>query len=220
MFLLTVVDFLMITILTFVRWYLIRVLICIFLTPVNAEDLFMCLFTICMSFWRSVYSSLQPSFWLGCLLLVIEFYKVFIYFGNETLVGHIICKYFFPVCRLFVFSFFLRFPLLCQSLQIWLGLVCLLLFLLLLPSETDLRKHWYNLYQRIFCLFSLLGTLWSHVVSFRPSWGIFVQGVRECSNFIDLSIAANVQLSHHHLLKRLSSLQCVFLSPLSKINWL
>ena len=45
---------------------------------------------------------------------------------------------------------------------------------------------------------------------------IFVYGVRECSNFIDLHVA--VQLSQHNLLKRLSFLHCIFLPPLSKIN--
>ena len=47
---------------------------------------------------------------------------------------------------------------------------------------------------------------------------IFVYGVRECSNFIDLHMA--VQLSLHHLLKKLSFLHCIFLPPLLKINWL
>ena len=46
---------------------------------------------------------------------------------------------------------------------------------------------------------------------------IFVCGVRECSNFIDLLAA--VQFSQHNLLKRLSLLSCIFLPPLSKINW-
>ena len=45
---------------------------------------------------------------------------------------------------------------------------------------------------------------------------IFVYGMRECSNFIDLHVA--VQLSQHHLLKRLSFLHCLFLPSLSKIN--
>ena len=45
---------------------------------------------------------------------------------------------------------------------------------------------------------------------------IFVCGVRECSNFIDLRVA--VQLSQQHLLKRLSFLCCIFLPPLLKIN--
>ena len=36
---------------------------------------------------------------------------------------------------------------------------------------------------------------------------IFVYGVRECSNFILLHVA--VQVSQHHLLKRLSFLHCI-----------
>ena len=45
---------------------------------------------------------------------------------------------------------------------------------------------------------------------------IFVYSVRECSNFIDLHEA--VQLSQHHLLKRLSYLHCIDLALLSKIS--
>ena len=45
---------------------------------------------------------------------------------------------------------------------------------------------------------------------------IFVYGIRECSNFILLHVA--VQFSQHHLLKRLSFLHCIFLSPFSKIR--
>ena len=46
---------------------------------------------------------------------------------------------------------------------------------------------------------------------------IFVSGVRECSNFIDLYVA--VQLCQHRSLKRLSFPQCVFLPPLLKSNY-
>ena len=45
---------------------------------------------------------------------------------------------------------------------------------------------------------------------------IFVYDVRECSYFINLHVA--LQLSQHHLLKRLSFPHCIFLPPLSKIN--
>ena len=45
---------------------------------------------------------------------------------------------------------------------------------------------------------------------------ILVYYVSECSNFIDLHAA--VQLSQHHLLKRLSFLHCMFLPLLSKNN--
>ena len=42
----------------------------------------------------------------------------------------------------------------------------LFIFLLLsiLPWESDLRKYWYDLCQRTFCLLSLLGALWCHVL--------------------------------------------------------
>ena len=45
---------------------------------------------------------------------------------------------------------------------------------------------------------------------------IFVYGVRKCSNFILLHGA--VQSSQHHLLKRLSLPDCIFLPPLLKIR--
>ena len=44
---------------------------------------------------------------------------------------------------------------------------------------------------------------------------VFMHGVRVWSNFIDLHVA--VQLSKHHVLKRLSFLHYVFLPPLLKI---
>ena len=56
-------------------------------------------------------------------------------------------------------------------------------FFSLLPWETDLGKHWYDLCQRMFCLCSLLEVLCCHVLY---SSLIFVNGVRVCSNFIDL----------------------------------
>ena len=46
---------------------------------------------------------------------------------------------------------------------------------------------------------------------------IFVYGASKCSHFILLHVA--VQLSQHHLLKRLSLLHCIFLLPLSKIRY-
>ena len=53
--------------------------------------------------------------------------------------------------------------------------------------------------------------------SLNPFWVIFVYSVRECSHFILFHMA--VQFSQHHLLKRLPFLYCIFLPPLSKIDW-
>ena len=58
-----------------------------------------------------------------------------------------------------IFSFCWWFSLLCKNLKAWLGPVCLLLLLFLLPCETDLRKHCYYLWQRMAYLCFILGIL-------------------------------------------------------------
>ena len=102
-----------------------------------------------------------------------------------------------------------------QKLKVWLGSIGLFLFLL--PWKTDLRKHCYN-FGECLTMFSSGSFMVSCLIFKSLSHFTFVYGVRECSNnFTDLHVV--VQLSHHHFLKRFSFLQCIFLPPLSKINW-
>ena len=90
----------------------------------------------------------------------------------------------------------------------------LLLFLLL--WETDLRKHWYDLCQRIFCLCSLVRESCLMFESLSHFEFILGYNVRVCSNFIDLHAA--IQFSQNHLLKRRSFSHCIVSLPLLKVH--
>ena len=63
-------------------------------------------------------------------------------------------------------------------------------------------------HERYHCLHSLLGILWCPVLYFfKPFWIYLVYAMMVCSNFIDLHGA--VQISQHHLLKKLSFPHCI-----------
>ena len=51
----------------------------------------------------NVYFCLLPIFWLGCLFVFdIELHDSFIHFGVDSLVNHLICKYFLPFSGIFI----------------------------------------------------------------------------------------------------------------------
>ena len=125
-----------------------------------------------------------------------------------------VCKYFLPVCR---WSFyFVDGFLFCAKVLIWIRSHLSIFAFGTLALENLGMVYTTKYFAYVF----LLGVLWFHVlyVSLQTIFEFtFLCDIRECCNFIDLHAA--VQLSQHHLLKKLSFLHCIFLSPLLKINW-
>ena len=100
---------------------------------------------------KNVYSSLCPFFNWVVFSFDIELYELFIYFGYQPFISHIISKYFLPFSRLsfhLVTVFF--------AMQKLLRLIRSHLFIFVFVSFAlgdSSKKYCYDLSQRVFCLF-------------------------------------------------------------------
>ena len=130
--------FLILAILTGIKWYLTAVLICISLMISGVERLSMYCWTSVCLLWKNVYLVLCP-FLIRLCVFGVSVYKFFIYFRYQPLIRYMVWKYLFSLSYIFIL---LMFILTVQNFLFWYSPNSLFLLLLSLPEETFLEKFW------------------------------------------------------------------------------